>query len=437
MSLIRSQIRGKLYLEVRGLGFASTADSIAAGYVADTFYFQNEQYGTGQFHGTYIYQPSQTGDERVKPAGDLDPTNGQLSHAGSTNFTNTGNSKAYELVGLISPDELNECIRKGVMRSYFYTLAPVSIWTDADFSAGTGAAYTGTNASVAASATAANNQTGFYSLVVTNSAAGGYALGTAVACTPGEELWHAAICRASGAYTCSYGLYDVTHSTEIGSRITHSSREWQHLWRKDTIPSGCYQIAPILGGSENGAVTVWDALPAHFLNQYEWDLPSWIANDFNLFSLREAYYERQVASGQDLASSRRWGDWTRPSEYDHGSFVPEASPNKLYINDPNGVPERDLWYHGLRPYSDIATMENESDSCSAPEDLLMAAVKYELALLLVERYPGEPEWKIMLQDTNAVLQAQREARPATMKRRRAQVEGRVYTPGGRMASGIW
>ena len=429
MSLTRKQTRDKLYLAgIPGLGFAGTADSIAAGTLTDTFRFQDSEDGEGQWEGAFIYRPSFTTDDRVKRAGTVVVSTGVLSHTGS-NYANTS-TLPYEIIGLVTPDELNECVTRALRRVYFPTLAPVTPWVDGDFSSSATSDFSGTP-TLTKVTTAAGNFSGFRSASIEYAGAD-YEATTPLEVTPGERWFLGAISKVSGSYSATWKVYDADSGVQIGATLTHSERAWQFMGQTYTIPSGTHRIEARMGCSAAGTV-VWDTLPGHCLDAKQFTAPSWLDAPFKLYSLREADYRGpQVATGIWPASSRRFTDWLRPADYDTSSLVPEASPNFVEVNREEDLPEHDLWYHGLRPFSDwdtfpAADAADDSTTTSAPEDQFLAACKYELALILTKRYKGESEWVALLRENEAIIKVERDARqPATPRRQVTHV-----TPGGR------
>lgn len=446
MTISRPQARAKLYLSVDGLGVAGTATQIVAQGVTDPVMFQSSAKGAGKWRGTTLYRPTATTPGDITKPATIVAT-ATLSQ-GSTAYVDQ-TTLAYEVVGLVSPAELNECIAKALRHVFFPTEVPCSIWPDGDMTAATGVAFTdGGGATSAKTLLPAAGDTVFNSLVVTNGVAGGYSDTTAVDCSPGEELYSAALCRVAGGKTASYGLWDATNNVEIGTAITHTEASAQHVYRVDTIPATCRSVKARLKGTEAGAVTTWDALPSHFTNRRRITGPSFLNAEYKLISFREAFYGAELATGRQVAASRYFTDWHNPSDYQLEVFSPEASPITIqitrdagvlhrrglfHLSGPAAMPTRDMWYYARRPWSDINALDDETKTTGADEDFFMAACHYELALILEKRYPAEATWKAMEVENWAVLVAQRAARPPLARR----PERQSYTPGGRRSRGSW
>lgn len=434
MSFTRAQTRALLYRLVPGLGFAGTADSYGDNDLIDTFLLEDSEAAASQFYGAYIYRPSLSTDDRIKPAGDLDGSTGQLNHTGTAYSDKTAGG-AYEVVGLMHPDELDKCIQRGMRRIFFETYVPLGLWTDNDFSLDSNAAhFTPQDHNVTSSKSASSdyNKTGFYSLLVTGDGAhtDGYTRTEAATVSPGDVLFHGGLNRVAGAHTVSYKLWDLTNDVEINSSfaVSHSEYKWQHVFRVDTIPDGCYQVAAQLGISGANDVGIWDCLFGHVLGSRRFDAPSWADEPFKVLSVEEAIYGRSPATGRHLADERRYKTWFNPSEWELEPLTEEVASRTITVTRPEReLPQHDLWLHGKRYYADIAAMDNETDATNAPEDLLIAACLVEVATLLNLRYPAEQQWVTMRTDNEAKLHAQRAARPPVKPRRGFE----HYTPGGR------
>lgn len=431
MTLTRSEIRGKAYTsgKVPGLGWQGTASDVQAQYIVDTFHFQDGAAGAGDLDGASIYIPSLAGTERVKRATEV--ITNKLYHEGSA-YTSTGSPVSYELVGLIDPDQLNDCIRRAQRRVYFETYVPVTPWLDGDFASGSMITPHGWTAQSvnAVSANSDDNRTGIYSLEVTNSAAGGYTRTSELMVNPGDRLFHGAINRADGAYTAVYRLWDTTNNREIGEAIEHSSRAWQTIRRTDTIPEGCYSVRAQLEGAESNAVIIWDTLFGHELSGRELGCPSFLNEPWQLLDFMQADYARQVAPGRFNADSIIRHAWYNPDQFKLEPLALDSQPRRIQATNRYGLPEADLWLYAKRPHSDQVDMISEILATSAPEDLIMAAVYAELGLVLWLRYQ-EPRWMALWKENEALLEAQKRAKPQIAPTR----EKTSYNPAGRARGG--
>lgn len=428
MALTRAQIRAKLYNRVDGLGFASTADNVTATTIVDTFQLQDDEASAGDKIGTFIYRPGRTGDDRVKPASTLDPATGTLEH-GSNNYSNTADL-AWESVGLMTPDELNDCIRRAMRRVYALLWVAVSPWTDGDFAASDASAFTDSGTTSSKDTTTANyHLNGPRSLVQTGA---GTTRTSVFGVTPGDIFFHGGLNRVTAStYTVSYKLYDETNGALILSDadVEHSSLAWQMVYRRDVIPAGCYAVRAQLQVAGSGTpVAVWDTLFGHLVGeeQRRFRAPSWLDESWKLLDFGPAEYGRLIEAGRYNAASQKRHAWHRPSEFDIDPLTEDAAPRWLQINREEGLPEQDLWIYGKRQLSDYAEMDDETDSTDGPEDLIIAACLAEIGETCWYRY-GETRWQIMWRENEARLLSQKAAQTKAVPPR--EVES--YTPGGR------
>jgi hypothetical protein len=189
-----------------------------------------------------------------------------------------------------------------------------------------------------------------------------------------------------------------------------------HFIRQDTIPSGCYQVRRQLEGSGASDVTVWDYLFSHLLGVESRQLivPSWLSEQWRLLDFGPAAYgnSQTLTTGAGLlfnAASQQFQAWQRDSDYNLYPLTEEANPYFIQIDRPFGLGYEDYWYHGLRQFSDIVALDDETDATNAPEDLIMAAVKYKLGEMLFQSNQ-DPKWSMLMQGAAQVLAVQRQAR---------------------------
>ena len=438
MTLTRAQIRSKLYNSIPGLGFASTADSVAADGIVDSFRFQDSNQGSGQYEGRNIYVPSLSGDDRVKLAGAISG-NDKLLHTSNSYVDQSWT--AYEVTGPLSPDELNDCIRRALRRIYFEDWTTLYGFTDGDFSAADASDWTPNDSGTTSSksATAANNDYGFRALLTT---AAGYTRTSEWAVNPGDVIVWGAISRVTASTaTATLRLWDATNSVLINTvnDREHSSQAPQRLLRVDTIPAGVYSVRGQLAVSGSGTpVAVWDTLfgPIH-TDTRRFALPSWLNEPFKIISFGPGDYgtSRELATGRVNARALRRDGWRRPSDYEIDPLQEAPSARWLQINRPGPLPETDFWIHGLRQYSDIVDLDDETDATNAPEDLILPAAKVELGAFMMVRTRGTgafEKWQLLHALNLPVLEAQRLARAPSIQPQEPEAP---VIPGGRAGSG--
>ena|SRR3990167_2317213 len=429
MSLTRAQTRAILYDLGWGLGFASTATTIATGTktIVDAVRFENAAAGEGNYRGRYMYRPAAAAANRIREAVNVSGTG--LVHEG-TAYSGDGSVLDYEIVGMMHPDELNRAIREALRKVYYKAIVPVNLppasgSSDDDFAASSAstpydwtAAGIALNTTVTKSATAADNRRGAYSLICTNSAANGRTRSAIINVTPGDVLIHGAGVRATTG-SAIYRLLNVTNSnSEIGTAITITSQVSQHFIRQDTIPAGCYQVRRQLEGSGASDVTIWDYLFSHLqgIESRQLIVPSWLSDNWRLSAFGPARYGRSVASNQYNASSQMFTSWPESSDWDLYPLEEDATPSMLEIKRPEGLGFEDYWYHGLRPFSDVVDLDDETDPTNAPQDLFMASVKVEVAKVLLSR-SRDPFWEGIIADNMRSLAVQRQSRPKVQPKR--------------------
>lgn len=405
----RQVLRRLLYDQIPTLGMASTADSLAAGSLVDTYAFQDSNLNSNHFRGCYIYRPDRSGDDVVKKAGALTVASGTLAHTG-TNYSNTSDTN-YEIVGLIHPDELNECIRRALRRTYFEELlvwSPLVTDGDMETSGVTNWTATGTSSRQKV-ATAANVFSGTQALEVTNGAANDYVETASIAVDGGESVWVSAICRLSSGTACQLILRDQTNSTSLAT-YTHDYANWTRLWINYTVPTSTRNIRVRLGGTGGVDVTIWDHLVVYRQSDRRVAAPSYLTDAFLFQKLREGVYSRTTnTTHADAAASLGFRDWSQPAHFVLEPYNPQANAFTIQLNRP--LPMTELWIHSKRPYSDRESLAADSDTTTAPRHLVLAYAKNELAQLLTKRYPTDSKWKQLYQESLDEVEAEVTARP--------------------------
>lgn len=428
MSLTRKDIRGKAYKAGINLGFQRTATAIATGAktITDAVAFQDGGAGEGDYVGTAMYRPLAAAANQIRESDVVVSTS--LTHLGLA-YSGDASVLDYEIVGLLHPDELNECIRLALRRVYYESWSPVSPWTDGDFASSSQTSpfdwtATATGTTVTKSALAVNNQVGKYSLLCTGA---GSTKTSSFYPSPGDSFVHGASGRGTTAgQTGKYSLLDVTHSTVIYSK-TFTTQGFLHSLHTDVIPPGCYEIQAKLETVSSGAF-VWDYLHGHPAGREasRLPMPSWASEKARIADFGPAEYGRSVDTDLFNGSSRRWLAWKEPIDYELLPLADFADPYTVQVNREEGLEDRDFWVHGLRAWSDIDDLITETATTDAPEDYVMAAFYVELAEKLYRKY-DDAKWATMKKDNELVLASQRLSRRVSAPRR----ERTIYVPGGR------
>jgi len=434
-AITRSTQRGRLYKKIDGLGFQGTADSVSATGIVDAAVFGDARHGVDDYEGRYIYLPAIAvgNDDRVKVASLLSSTT--LTQEMSAYVTTS--AQAYEIVGLMHPDDLNDCLRRAARRGTFRTRTPVTPWYDGDFSIAE-ASWSGQDSGGTStySATAIPGFPGYNHLHFVSTAAADYGESQSLSVVPGDVYHLSSISRVNGAYTLTTKIWDVTNGAEIlpdaGVATSHSERVPQHMTGRYTIPSGCRQIRfrYQLSGAGNCDIA---PLPGHLIEATKLTPPTWLSERWMLYSLQQADYDgRQLAVGRVNESTVRYRDWYRPADYDFDVFTEEANFSALFVQRSEGLPEADMWYYGRRPFSSIAAWDDETDALDTngdDEEFLTVCCEAEVYKLLWERYDEGVRGKYwaLWQEAEARIAAEHQSRQPQQPSR----EVLEYTPGGR------
>lgn len=433
MGLTRAQLRQKLYLRGWGLGFARTATAIptAQKIITDAVAFTNAAAGDGDYKGFWMYRPGAATANQIREASATNDS-GSLSHEGVA-YSGDTTVLDYELIGLLHPDELNDSIRRANRLVYFETFVPFSLWTDGDFAGTISSPYdwaaNATGTTPTKTATQANNFRGFNSLLLTGA---GSVLTDVAYVTPGDVLCHGGAAMGSdGNYLTTYSLLDVDNSNAVLETLNFTSRHFQHFSRRTTIPSGCYRVKAKLETATN---SIFDYLFSHIegIEGRQLQVPSWGSEKWRILGVGPADYGRQVGTRIYNARSQHITQWYEPKDWQLHPFTEEANPYHIQVNRRDGLGDEDYWLHGLRPFSDVSDLTDETTQTEAPEDLIIAACEYVIAETLYRRTEDQ-KWAVMKQEAGLALAAQRMARPVS----EPEHERTVYVPGGRGGASLY
>ncbi len=422
MSFTPPQLRARIYSASSAYGFARTADKIVRDGIVDAGAFLDQSKVAFDGAGVFQFRPTLTGANRVKMGLTVE---GSTWVHGAGPYTDALTALDYEAVGLIHPDDLNDCLRRAPRHIYLQYFWPVGPWLDNDFADSALTQWTAGQIGTVATKTTTGGvntqagQTGPRNLILTNSLAGGYTPSSVAYVEPGDQFFHGGIGRANAACTASYVLWDVDHAVALET-VTFEARAFQRIGITTTIPEGCRRVQVRIGGVESNAVTEWDCLFGHIEESGELTMPSWLVERFQLHGFGPAEYGRNTDDRLSNASSRRIDSWYEHDDYEMFPLGEAASQRVLQVNHRGGLPGTEMWVHAQRPYSDFETLEDEDDLIDAPEDLLMASIWYEYFSTLHEAYKdasGNSEWLKLRDEKKDVLDAQRIARTPIQPRR--------------------
>lgn len=436
-TITRRNLRRSLYDQIPYLGFYGTSDSMGAGTVVDTYAFQDSNLSTDTYRGAYIYRPDQTNDDMVKKAGALTLATGTLAHTGS-NYADTGSAKIYEIVGHMHPDELNACIHRALKKVYFETQTVLSVLSngtsegstagDADMSVSGVGSWT----TVGTLSTKEKSTSGYlvYSgtaslhLVTSASSSGVSSIPIRLNTNSGapERVFVSVILRAeSGTWTVE--LYDSTNSAAIKSYTT-THEGWVRVWIEEQVPATCEEVKVRVYSALTTEEAYIDNVVVYRKSDRRLVAPTWLNEPHKFLKLREARYIRNLADHVDDANSRVFQDWSQPAMFSLDPLHLDSNPYAVQLNKP--LPQADLWIHGKRPYYDVETLAADTDTTTAPQDLLESYCKLEIADYLIKRYPGDARWTTLRAEAVSRVKAETMARPEMpMQPKRRDIPGRI------------
>ncbi len=410
MSTTRRNTRREMYNQVPGLGFSGTADSLTGATLTDTNVFVDATIPQGHYRGMYLLRPDRTGDDLVHRIVSHNPTTGVVTT--SNTYSNTTDTN-YEIVGLIHPDELNACLARAMQRVFFETQTPMcGEITNGDFEASTGlTGWTSSNVGTYTISQSANHAfSGAYSMRCVSTATDQYASSVTVFVSPNEPFFASAVVRCISG-TASFSVYDLTNGVVIASAVTTTEDIWENLYLVGSVPADCRKIELRLGGSENNVDLYWNHAMFYRTRQTQLPAPSWLNEQYKLLKVRECVYQAGNATNTHDATSRIFDDWLQPSMYSLDPFHNDLNPYMLEFQ--RHLPNHELWVAGKRPYSDLNAFDVDTTTTLAPERLLYAYARNELAMLLRRRYPSDQRWARMLEEAAAEVTAETQSRPET------------------------
>ncbi len=387
----RQEIRRLIYQRHPEIGFAATADSVTTTTIVDLSEFGHTRFGGDSWADMYMYRPERTGNDPVKIATTVNVTTGALSHGGS-NYSNTADTE-YEICGPLHPDDLNACIIRAQRHSRFNTHLPLTVFTDADMETSGVGSWTGTNATPTKSTTAADVFSGTQALNIALSGASGYVQSVTFRTHPSTHIYTSCIGRADVG-TLSLVLYDITNSATFGTAVSYSGEEYGHLWRVDTTPSTCEEMAVrLVGTGASDDLDVACVMGPYRQGLRRIELPSYIDEFWKLQKLRPARYDFTVPGATQVhdAYSREWeGDEYQPEFFETEQFHREANPYQLLLRE--RLRDQDYWLECQRPWYDVDPLATEAATTTAPLEQLLDVACREVFSLLHNRDPENPTW---------------------------------------------
>ncbi len=417
----RQQIRRLILERHPEIGFYATADSVTTTTIVDLSEFGHTRYGGDSWADMYMYRPERTGNDIIKIATTVNVTTGALTHGG-TNYSNTADTE-YEIIGPLSPDDLNMCIIRAMRHMKLTTHLPLTVFTDADMETSGVASWTGTNATPLKTTTAADVYSGTQALNIALSSANGYVQGPTFRTHPSTKIYTSCIGRAEVG-TLSLQLVNISDSSALfGTAVTYSGEEYGHLWRVDTTPSNCEEMAVrLVGTGSTDELDVDCVMGPYRQGVHRIELPSYIDEFWKLQKLREAEYEYNIPSTTNVhdAYSRYWsGDGSAPDRFETETFHRELNPYHILLRDT--LPDHDHWLEVQRAWYDVDTLATEAATTTAPLEQLLDVACRELFSLLHTRDPENPAWTENLAKYTQYAAVEEVSRPAQPKQQARRV----------------
>lgn len=404
----RREARLYLYDEIPRLGFVGTADSVQATSITDTYAFKDSGLGPKHFNGATIYRPTTTGDNVVRKAGALATSTGVLSHTGD-NYSDTVETY-YELVGYLHPDDLNACFQRAQRKVFFETQSVLTEVPDGDMEADSISAWTKINndETVSKVTAAADVKSGVRALRVQNATANGGVKSQAITVHPSEPVRISAVVKV-GSGTPSLVLYDESNSVALATITpTYDPLRWVHIWWEGTVGDSTKSVTVRLIGIDSSADVYWDHAVFYHMNARFLAAPSWLNEPHKFLKLRQTRYRISLEDHIDDEFSREFMDWSQPNHFSLEPLHLDANPYTVALKKPL---IGDLWIEGKRPYFDIEALDGDSDITTAPFLLFIAYAKWELADLLMKRFPTDEQWATLKQDSETEIKAETLSRP--------------------------
>lgn len=432
MREMRARFYGSADFGRRVLGFASTATSRDATSITDPIEFGGSNVGEFQFDAGWIrLQHLTDANGRVKRAGAL--TDDALAHADETDWLAPFTGLAYEYTWAgIHPDEFDQCIVDGLRHVYVQNNLPATLWEDGNFEAADQDSWAGTNADLDKLGDQVYGNVGSLSLVVSNTAANGYASHTTgIKVQPGQRLQLNALALCVQGGPIRWRLYDFTGGIwgdEIETAAVGYGYTAQHFRRTITVPADCYLINCRMQNDAVNGITAWDALPSRNLNARRFALDSYVRAGFNITALLQACYGETLQSGTNAedAASLHFEAFKRGSSgYDTEHNAGNSSPNAIRLNlEPSRIGDVEFWFGSQRSWYDYQPIAELTPS-DCPEELAFAGAAVNLCDLM-NKDGSDPYFGGVRAKYKARLDAQAMSYiPSTPPPRRQHIGGRI------------
>lgn len=282
----------------------------------------------------------------------------------------------YEIYAALTGEQWYDVINDGLKRCQYLSKSPITLVPDGDMEASGTASWSGVNATLAKSVSDVVTD-GAQSLVVTNTAAGGYAkLAANMPVTPSSSyrLWADYRVVSAGGEHAQIKVYDPINAKDIYAwtsldQYAGQSTTGGMFQLLFSIPAGTVRAQIYLGGVEATAVVAWDDVIVYDTAQTRYTMPSWITS------------RQQIAT-----LVNRWG--ARPLDYTFPDVTwplgLEEDPTAVVTfraDIPRECMSRPVFVQGERAYGPIPNITDQSTTAA---DLEWA--KWEVAVAAHEKY---------------------------------------------------
>lgn len=419
-----------------------TADAVSASGVYNVRLFGNDQLGVDERAGFYLWRYGLTGNDRVKLASYItNLTTGLLTHQSGTAYSDV-TTLPMAISGL-DPDIILGCITRGHDRYASRTYQPLITFTDADMRLSIVSWWDGTFGSSANSNCTPTKITtdafeGARALNLSFSGAGYNRGPKTLKVYPGQQIWTAFRGKTS-ASTLTFNLWDGTQSALFGGTApTFTGRDYGVVWRRDTVPAGCYDVQVQINAAAACTAVVDAFWGPYIFGETRIVLPVDMDDKWRVRLVRPTrYYPLPNTTNAYDAKSRQWaGDLLPPNQatQDQGDFSFEINdldvlPYSINLNKPI---EEYLTENGPidlateRYFSEGETFAVPTDTSKIRKDKLVEFAMLELAKQMTRFYAkGDAGWQATQMDYAARTAFQVIAR-TNLPSRQPQNAGSTY-----------
>ena len=376
--------------EVDGLGFKLTLATVtASASTATTTDARVNAAATNRYKGAFLWVPAAAAaGDRIRSIASHSVSAGTATLSTNGPTYTGGDTAIAAYILAIHPDLLMNLLNDVLRLERFETTVPLTPdVADGDMQSTAVTDWTATNTTRAKTTSDVFN--GARSLQLTNSAADGHGATADITVPRGRSIKPWAIGRASGASTARLRAVDTSDNSL--ESVSTTQEAWQFMWLTVNPGAAIEQIALWLQGDEELAVTVWGALGFQVPGARRYALPSSITKRSHLKAVSVANFSAAGdESGTMLAES-----WNLERIYagegrDDFRYIDEQiSANPFQIEFGKDRSQQPIFVTILRPYADIDTLTDPTDTTSCDLERFIPRAKH----LLAKRYAQFAEYR--------------------------------------------